>query len=119
VTYPTYPATASLWQAILVSAQKISSASLQFVHARVAAMAGGTPYNLDTTLVSMAFTVDPDEPASFYYGTWQVIDGRYVARVLVGPGGTVELPPGVYSVWVRVEMTPEVPVLLAGSTQVL
>lgn len=41
------------------------------------------------------------------------------ASVLVGPGGTVELEPGyypyTYNVWVRVNDTPEVPVMLAGT----
>jgi hypothetical protein len=36
------------------------------------------------------------------------------ARILIGPGGDVELADGVYEVWVRVTASPEVPVLKSG-----
>lgn len=42
----------------------------------------------------------------------------YRAQVLVGPGGDVVLPIGVYTMYVEVTATPEIPNLVAGQIQI-
>lgn len=81
--------------------------SLEYV--RVPVAADGLDLTVDT--VEMAFTTGaaPTNP------DWQTAgwdDGS--ARVLVGPGGTIELAHGTWQIWVRVVDNPEVPVLRAG-----
>lgn len=46
---------------------------------------------------------------------WETISGRYYARCLVGPGGTVTLAVGNCNVWVKVTDNPEVPIMPAGT----
>lgn len=61
--------------------------------------------------VALAFT-DGAEPAEADWktATWSG-DG---ARVLVGPGGAVELAAATWSVWIRVTDTTEIPIRQAG-----
>lgn len=93
---------------------QISIASTQYV--RVPVYADGEDPTNDT--VSMAFPVTGVDPASFFSGSWQTLDGIYYARCLVGPSGAVALTNGVYDVYVKVSDVPETPVLLAGTLEV-
>lgn len=54
--------------------------------------------------------VEPEE-ADWVNGEWESNAAPYVARLLVGPGGTAELPDGKYKAWVRLTANPELPVL--------
>lgn len=64
-------------------------------------------------LVEMALLPPDVDPVE---GDWAVADwerdaaGVWNARCLVGPGGGVEVPVGVYEPWVRITGNPEVPV---------
>lgn len=68
--------------------------------------------------VQMAFPATGSPPATWLAAGWEADgSGGWKARCLVGPAGTVTLPPGDYDVWVKVTSTPEVPI--RRSTDVL
>lgn len=92
---------------------RISSLSLEYIYAWVGGVFGDEP-------VEVAFTRSP-EPADedWVSAEWaNITPAGADARVLVGPGGDVELADGVWQMWVRITSTPEVPVLHAGPVQV-
>jgi hypothetical protein len=69
------------------------------------------PAGTDTTvdLVEFAFLATDADPidADWKVGNWFVSATRIVARILLGPGGTVVLTPATYRVWIRVTSSPE------------
>ncbi|TMR99523.1 hypothetical protein [Nonomuraea basaltis] len=75
-------------------------------------------------IVEIAFTppgVEPG-PADWHPGEWKsdsVTKRGAVARILLGPGGTVALGDGSYQAWVRVTAPVEQPVLPAGLIDVI
>jgi hypothetical protein len=96
-----------------------SQASRQFVRAVVTPIVGGQPYNPTADVVAFAFT-EPGASAlgvQWFSAEWASSEstgsGGYLAQCLVGPGGTVQLAPGSYQVWVMVTDNPEIPVLPA------
>lgn len=100
---------------------KISSLSREYVRCPISATEAGVTVNPSVDTVVMAFTLDGAEPAAADWkaATWETAGTTYYARCLVGPGGTVVLPDGVYTVWVKVTDNPEVPVLRAGRALVV
>ncbi len=71
--------------------------------------------------VEFSFLVDKQaKPADneWVLGSWEP-GADTVARVLVGPGGTVGLTPGTYWVWVRVTGSIERPVRQAGQIKIV
>jgi hypothetical protein len=93
-----------------------SQASRQYVRAVVTPTA---PYNPTADVVEFAFT-EPGTSvigAQWWTGSWVSSESTgsngYLAQCLVGPGGTTQLPPGSYQVWVQVTDNPEIPVLPA------
>jgi hypothetical protein len=98
-----------------------SALSLEFVAVAVTAKAAGTPVNPTSDTVEFAFTAVTAKPASgdWKTGSWdgtqpQTPGNAYIAHCLVGPGGTVALPTGRYTMWVRITDSPEVPVIPFG-----
>lgn len=96
---------------------RISSLSKEYARVEVSAREGGAVVDLSNMAVEMAFTAPGVEPVS---GDWKsagwetVPPSRYIARCLIGPGGTVTLTDGTYDVWVRITDSPEVVVLPSG-----
>lgn len=94
--------------------------SLEFVKVPVSAHAEGV--EIDPTLfpVKLAFVKGLAEPEAgdWQDATWETDGDDHLARCLVGPGGTVELDPGHYTVWVRVEGNPEMPIRPAGTLMI-
>lgn len=95
--------------------------STQYIQVGVTATIAGVAYNPTHDPVFMAFvtTTDP-KPSDFYPATWQSYTNSsgnpvYRAVCLVGPGSSVILPIGTYTVWVKIEDNPEVPVLRSGT----
>lgn len=76
--------------------------------------------NPTTDVVAMAFTVQGVRPQSTDWKTasWNtaalVGPNNYLARCLVGPGGTVQLAAGQYKIWVKITDNPEIPQIPAG-----
>lgn len=101
-----------------------SSLSLQYVQIPVTATVGGNPLNPTSDTVQFAFTVNTGSPVNPVSGDWKAgsWDGAqprppgnaYLAQCLVGPGGTIALTPGVYSMWIKVLDSPETPVIDVG-----
>jgi len=101
----------------------VSSLTLEFVRVPVAATKSGVAYDPSADVVSLAFVprgVDP-QAADRHQGSWEPSGDPshpFSARILVGPGGVVQLAAGTYSVWVKIADNPEVPVLRAGIVEV-
>lgn len=96
-----------------------SVVSKEFVEVPVIARADPT-----TDVIKMAFVAEgtvPDLLTDFNTGSWDPddpVENAYIARCLVGPGGTVELDAGVYDVYVWIVDSPESPALFAGKLKV-
>lgn len=98
-----------------------SALSREFVAAAITATAAGVTVNPTSDVVEFAFTavnVDP-VPGDWKAGSWDGTQPRqpgtaYIAHCLVGPGGTVALPTGKYTMWVRITDSPEIPVIPFG-----
>ncbi len=92
------------------------ASSLQYINAVVTAL----DRNPTTDVVQMAFTTQGGRPQSSDWkaASWDTAASvginNYLARCLVGPGGTVTLTTGQYAIWVKVTDNPEVPELPAG-----
>jgi hypothetical protein len=71
--------------------------------------------------VDFAFVADGDtlDTATWVEGSWEPTTTRTIARVLVGPGGTVTLSPGDYRCYLRVSGVEAVPVLFVGVLRVI
>jgi hypothetical protein len=98
-----------------------SALSREYVSAAITANAAGTPVNPTNDVVEFAFTAVSTAPAPSDWkpGSWdgtqpRTPGGAYIAHCLVGPGGTIQLPAGRYTMWVRVTDNPEVPVIPFG-----
>lgn len=93
-----------------------SALSLEYVRVRVKATEAGAPVNPTTDSVQMAFPVIEVDPVGGDWKTaaWETANGVYFARCLVGPGGTINLPVGIYDVWVKVLTNPEQPAMRSG-----
>lgn len=102
-----------------------STASLEYVRVPMASERSGAPYDPTADTVQMAFLASAGPPAG---GDWKTASWdtdsstyppTYYAQCLVGPAGTVTLAAGVWSVWVKVTDSPEVPVKRAGQIKVV
>lgn len=69
----------------------------------------------DPTSFSVRVAVLPDgvrpEVADWHAADWVTVNGTPHASLLVGPGGAVQLSPGVYRTWVEITAPPEKPVV--------
>lgn len=94
----------------------LSSASLEYVRVPVSATVNGAKIDPTTDAVKFAFKSDGTTPVSgdFVTGSWETaVTGStttYLARCLVGPGGTTTLTAATYRVWVKITDSPEVPI---------
>ncbi len=101
----------------------MSASSLQYIRYAVKATVNGNPdYNPTSDTVEFGFTPSPSAvPASDAWidGSWETDPGPvYVARCLVGPDGDATLAVGVYSVWVRITDSPEIPIRQPGQLKI-
>lgn len=96
---------------------RMSVLAKEYVSAEVTLRDQGLPVNPTADVVEMAFPVSEVAPVGgdWKTSTWETDatsnPPRYLARCLVGPGGTVTLAANLYDVWVRVTHSPEVPVI--------
>jgi hypothetical protein len=95
----------------------IQATSLEYIKVSVAKEDGTSPM---ADPVYMAFMSTDSNPSAGDWKTasWTNPGNVYYARCLVGPGGTVTLAAGYYSVFVKVTDSPEVPVRKAGYLEV-
>lgn len=95
-----------------------AASSLEWVPCTITAEASdGGVYDPTSDTVQMAFTLNSADPSGGDWNTasWRTLTSGsrdvYQALCLVGPGGTIALTAGNYSVWVKVTDSPEVPVI--------
>jgi len=97
----------------------VYSGSLEYVQAVVQVSAGDTNYDPTADEVQWAFVNGSAYPSTWYTGAWTTnLQGQYVAECLIGPGGTVQLQPAIYTCWIQITDDPEVPVRTAGSVTI-
>lgn len=104
--------------------------SLQYIRYVVkATVNGNSSYNPTSDTVQFGFDSTPSSrgdvpPGSWVAGSWETdtISGQtaYVAKCLVGPGGTfVPAARTTYWVWIQITDNPEIPVMQVGQLQIV
>jgi hypothetical protein len=93
-----------------------SSLSKEYVRVPISAREGSGAVNPTSRPVDLAFMPLGTNPASgdWVVAAWETDGSTYYARATVGPGGSKVLAAGTYTVWVRVQDSPEIPVRPAG-----
>lgn len=94
---------------------RLSSTSCEYIRVKVSATESGVVINPTTLAVSFAFPAPGTDPSTWYNGSWETTSTDYLARCLVGPGGTATLTDGIYDVYVKVASSPETPVKFVGT----
>jgi hypothetical protein len=99
----------------------ISHLSTEYVLVPISATKEGVPYNPTGDTVLFAFmpnAVQQPVTLDWQAASWDTdttnIIYPYSAKCLVGPTGVINLIPGTYVIFVKVEDNPEIPVLTAG-----
>lgn len=91
-----------------------SVVSLAYVRANITELVQGAPVDPTGDTVAFAFLPAGESPTSstsFTAGSWDSGGPPYTAKCLVGPGGTIALPVGQYSIFLKVTDNPEIPVI--------
>ena len=104
-------------------------ATLQYLRVAVSATVNGASYNPTVDVVQFGFQPEAtytasEAPSTWYSGSWETVGTgaqvSYVAKCLVGPGGTfAPTAPVDYWVWIKITDSPEIPVLFVGELQVV
>lgn len=100
-----------------------SSLSLEYIRVPVSVKESGSPIDPTSDSVALSFPTEGSAPTLWNPGTWETdattTPTTYLARVLVGPNGDIELTAGLYDVWVRITDNPEVPARKSGNLQIV
>ena len=99
----------------------LSRLSTEYVQVQVSFTVAGAPVSPTGDTVVMAFTKGGAIPGNsdWHPAVWEVTGATYYAQCLVGPAnGGIVLAPGIWSVWVRVTDSPEVPVRSPAQLQI-
>lgn len=96
----------------------LSVLATEYVKSRVTATVGCVAYNPTGDVVEVAFPAPGVSPTVWSVGSWETCGTTYYARILVGPAGTVTLPVGTYTMWLRITDAPEIPVMEAGTLRI-
>lgn len=99
---------------------RMSSASTELVRYIVRATIDGVMHDPTELPVAFAFS-DGTTPVSgdFAAGEWVTEGSTYIAQVLVGPVGGIDLGPGLWAPWIKVTDDPEVPVVRLTSLAIV
>ena len=85
--------------------------STEYISVKVTGFSEGQVINLSSTPVEIGIRIIDSSgagPVTFYEAEWEIIDGFYYARILVGPEpGGIYLPVETYNIWVKVYATPQ------------
>ena len=89
--------------------------SRKYIRYSVSATRNGAPFDPTADVATFAFKAAGVDPQSgdFVAGSWETTTAapsQYVVRCLVGPGGTIALAKGTYTVWLKIADTAETPV---------
>jgi len=101
----------------------LAALSTQYIEIPVTELASGLPADPTTNPVHVAFMLGRAQPdtGDWKTGSWETsgVNGAYFARVLVGPnGGVITLTPGLYTVWLKIDASPETPIMQTGNVTV-
>jgi hypothetical protein len=98
----------------------LSSLSLEFIKVPVSVVLNGVAYDPHSDPVALSFPLRGAAPTVWTAGSWESDGaGGWQARILVGPGGVLQLAPGTYDCWIRVTDSPEQPIRKAGIVEVV
>ena len=86
--------------------------STEYIAVKVLGTQNGITIDLSSTPVEVGIRPVHDGaifgPVVFYQADWEVVQGIYYARVLIGPEpGGINLSVDTYNVWVKVYATPQ------------
>lgn len=108
-----------------VSTIGINHLSTEYVLVPVTATKSGAPFNPTSDTVKFAFMPTPTQVpqvSDWVSGSWDTNSTNviypYSTKCLVGPGGTITLGIGTYTIYIQITDNPEIPVLIAGQLQV-
>lgn len=90
----------------------VPSDSTEYVAVSVTGTENGNQISLASTPVEVGLRRVregiEDAPVTFHEAQWEVVNGFYYARILVGPEpGGIYLTVGNYNIWVKVYATPQ------------
>jgi hypothetical protein len=97
----------------------VSVLSKEYIKARVRARENGSEINPTSYTVDLSCPAVGVNPTAWTSGTWEVEDGTYWARILIGPGSALVLTVGTYDVWVRITAPQEVPIKKVGQLKIV
>ncbi len=113
------------WNVMGYGTVQVSHLSTEYVLVPIAATRSGVSYNPTSDVVQFAFmpnAVQQPQNTDWVGGSWDVDSTNilypYSAKCLVGPAGVITLPSGSYVIFVKIEDSPETPVLTAGQLTV-
>lgn len=90
---------------ISMEAERISSASTEYLRFPVFADTGGALANPTGDVVKAALLTNPNtapQTTDWKTASWDTnVIGGYVAQILVGPAGVINPGPGTYYTWVQ------------------
>ena len=86
--------------------------STEYISVKVIGTQNGVTIDLTSTPVEVGIRPvhngDLFGPVTFYTADWEVVQGVYYARVLIGPEpGGIDLSVDTYNIWVKVYATPQ------------
>jgi hypothetical protein len=103
---------------ISMEAERISSASKEYVRFPVFADTGGALANPTADTVQIALIASASalpQVSDWHAGTWDTnVIGGYVAQILVGPGGAINPGAGTYYAWMQLTDGSEIVVRQVG-----
>jgi hypothetical protein len=91
-----------------------STLSLDWVRAAIQAATDPTLDTVQFAFLDLGGIARRPTSTDWVTGGWepdQLSTGEWVARCLIGPGGTITLTPAIWSVWIKITDHPTAPVL--------
>lgn len=102
----------------------MSHLSTEYVLVPISAVKAGVSYNPTGDVVQFAFmptATQVPQVSDWVAGSWDSVPTDviypYVAKCLIGPGGTV-LGIGTYIIYLKITDNPEIPVLIGGQVEI-
>lgn len=98
----------------------ISELSTRYMRCAVSATDSGVPIDPTAGTVEFAFMTGTAQPGDLDWkvGSWETTSSDYFGRCLIGPEGTVALPAGTYTVWIKLVLAPETVVESVGDLNI-
>lgn len=99
---------------------EISVLSTRFLRCTVSATNQGVMVDPTGDTVQFAFKQNGESPTDLDWvaGSWETTSSDYYARALVGSGGAIALPVGIYKVWIKIVIAPETLVEAVGDLSI-